>query len=83
MDEQLTVRIPAALGRALRRASRQLQRKNSEIVREALQAFLQTHSAREAPAARAKHLVGSLESGVPDLATRHREYLLERLRRGR
>src|SRR5687768_9361381 len=59
MDEQLTVRISAELGRALRRASRRLQRKNSDIVRLALQAFLETTGSEPASAAtRVKHLVG-------------------------
>ncbi|MBI2833970.1 MAG: hypothetical protein HYX76_06035 [Acidobacteria bacterium] len=84
MQEQLTVRLPAELGRALRRASRRFQRKNSEIVRLALQAFLRAdEQTRSTPADRARHLIGSLDSGVPDLATRHRHYILESLRRGR
>jgi hypothetical protein len=29
-----------------------------------------------------RDLIGSVESGVPDLGQRHREYLLKRLRRG-
>ncbi len=40
MDDQITVRLPATLSRALRRASRQLRRKNSDVVRMALEAFL-------------------------------------------
>ena len=32
---------------------------------------------------RVRHLIGSLESGVPDLAARHREYLMTSLKRGR
>lgn len=28
-------------------------------------------------------LIGSLDSGIPDLAARHREYILKKLRRGR
>lgn len=81
MDTQLTVRLPADLGRALRRASKRLQRKNSEIVRLALRAFLDAElPAQERPAARVRHLIGGLDSGVPDLAERHREYVLESLR---
>jgi hypothetical protein len=37
----------------------------------------------EAPAARVKHLLGSLSSGVPDLAENHRAYILESLKNGR
>lgn len=84
MEEQLTIRLPAELGRALRRASRRLQRRKSDIVRLALQAFVQVdHPAGAKPADRVRHLIGSLDSGVPDLATRSRHYILENLRRGR
>lgn len=84
MQDQLTVRLPADLGRALRHASRRLDRKSSEIVRMALRAFLQPEREGDSlPVDRVRHLIGSLDSGVPDLATRHREYILERLRHGR
>ena len=84
MQDQLTVRLPADLRRALRRASRRLQRKNSDIVRLALQAFLQAGERLESkPADRVRGLIGSLDSGVSDLATRHREYILESIKRGR
>jgi len=85
MQEQITVRLPSRLRAALRRASRRLQRKDSDIVRMALERFLQSGdaSSEARPAARVRHLIGSVESGVPDLAERHREYLLEALRRGR
>jgi Arc/MetJ-type ribon-helix-helix transcriptional regulator len=84
MQHQITVRLPAELSSALRRASRQLQRKNSDVVRMALQAFLHVgeQTARK-PAERVKGLLGSLKSGIPDLAERHREHLLETLKRGR
>ena len=84
MQEQITVRLPVALRAALRRASRQLRRKDSDVVRMALEAFLQSDARAAAkPAERVRDLIGSLESGVPDLAARHREYVLEALKRGR
>jgi hypothetical protein len=84
LEDQLTVRLPEDLGRALRAASRRLKQKNSEIVRMALRQFLGTPSGSGLrPADRARHLIGSLESGVPDLAEEHRAYILESLRRGR
>jgi Arc/MetJ-type ribon-helix-helix transcriptional regulator len=85
MQDQVTVRLPADLSQALRRAAKQLRRKNSDIVRLALQAFLQVGEAGAArPAERVRGLIGSLKSGVPDLAERHREYVIEGLkRRGR
>jgi hypothetical protein len=81
---QLTVRLPEDLSRALKAASRRMQRKNSEIVRLALREFLGA-SERPAgrPADRVRHLIGSLESGVPRLAEDHRAHIVESLRRRR
>jgi Arc/MetJ-type ribon-helix-helix transcriptional regulator len=84
VEDQITVRLPAQLGRTLRRTSRRLGRRPSDVVRMALEAFLQAAppSYRE-PAERVEHLLGSLASGVPDLAERHREYIIATLKHGR
>lgn len=83
MDEQLTVRLPAELSRALRQAAAQTQRKSSEIVRLALRNYLGLAGAEPGRAAdRVRGLLGSLESGQPDLVARSRTYLLESIRRG-
>jgi len=82
MKTQLSVRLPDELHKALREASRRSELKSAEIVREALREHLHcSHDARWPPAARVSHLLGSLESGIPDLAERHREYLLATLTR--
>ncbi len=82
MQTQLSVRLPDDLGRALKAATRRLQRRNSDIVRMALREFLgATTRAPGRPVDRVRGLIGSLESGVPDLATRHRHYILESLTR--
>jgi hypothetical protein len=84
MPTQLTVRLPDDLGRTLMNASRRMQRKPSEIVRLALQEFLGTTAGRRGrPADRVRTLIGSLESGIPDLARKHRAYILESLKHGR
>jgi hypothetical protein len=84
MEAQVTVRIPADLKQALAEASRRTHRKSSEIVRLALQAFL-GEDGRSAgrPVDRVRGLLGSLDSGLPHLAERHREYVVESLKRGR
>ena len=84
MDDQITVRLPAPLGRTLRRTSRRLGCRPSHVVRMALEAFLQgAPSADGKRAERVKHLIGSLSSGTPDLAERHREYVLASLKHAR
>jgi hypothetical protein len=77
MHDQLTVRLPKDLSRALAAASRRLQRKQSDMY-----LGLAPGSGQRA-ADRVRSLIGSLESGVPDLAERHRTYIVESLRRGR
>jgi hypothetical protein len=50
----------------------------------ALESFLnEAPPADRKPADRVAHLLGSLSSGVPDLAARHREYVLAALKRAR
>ena len=84
MSTQLTVRLPDDLGRSLKRASRQMQRKPSEVVRLALREFLGATAAHAGrPADRVRRLIGSLESGIPDLAAKHRAYILESVKHGR
>ena len=84
MEDQITVRLPRQLGRTLRVTSRRLGRRPSDVVRMALEAFLRgAPSSDRKPAERVEHLVGSLESGVPDLAERHREYIIAAVKRAR
>ena len=84
MEDQITVRLPAPLGRTLRQTSRRLGRRPSDVVRMALEAFLQgAPRADRKPAERVAHLLGSLSSGIPDLAERHREYVLAALKHAR
>jgi predicted transcriptional regulator len=79
---QLTIRLPEDLSRSLAAAAKRLRRKRSEVVRIALEQFLHSKPVEPA-AARVASLLGSVETGVADLAERHREYVLETLQRGR
>lgn len=83
MEDQITVRLPAPLGRTLRRTSRRLGRRPSDVVRMALEAFLEGPRTGGKAADRVGHLIGSLASGTPDLAERHREHILAALKHGR
>lgn len=78
MAENFTIRLPDDLSRALDEAAEQAQRDRMEIVLLALNQYLRIPQQREdAPASRVQHLIGSLESGIPDLAENHRTYLLD------
>jgi metal-responsive CopG/Arc/MetJ family transcriptional regulator len=78
MAAQLTVRLSEDLSSALELMAARLRRKRAEVVRMALEQFLEPPAKRDqAPAERVRHLLGSLESGIPDLAENHRAYVLE------
>ena len=82
MDAQLTLRLPATLAAKLERSARRLKRKRSDVVRLALEQYLEVEPEVRA-VERVRDLLGGIASGVPDLGQRHREHLLRRLRGGR
>ena len=82
MERQLSMRLPADLAAKLERSARRLKRKRSEVVREALEQYLESEP-EVRPIERVRDLIGSVASGRSDLGRRHREYLIRRLRRGR
>jgi metal-responsive CopG/Arc/MetJ family transcriptional regulator len=84
VSEQLTIRLPEDLSQALEAASVRLRRKRSDVVRLALYRFLELgpEDAGSTAAGRVQHLLGALETGVPDLAENHRAYILESLKHG-
>ena len=84
MSDQLSVRLSPELARALRAASRQMQRKPSEVVRMALRQFLALPGPEGSrPAERVRGLIGSLDSGASDPARKHRADVIESLKHGR
>jgi hypothetical protein len=84
MDRQVTLRIPASLAARLADAAKSTRRRRSEIVRMALEEYLEV-SGRTAvrPIDLVRDLVGSVDTGIPDLGERHREHLIRIFRRGR
>lgn len=85
MERQLTVRMPEHLVEKLDREALRHRRKRSEVIRLAVERYFEDSAAPAEirPVDRVRDLLGSFESGIPDLGQRHREHLLERLRRGR
>jgi Arc/MetJ-type ribon-helix-helix transcriptional regulator len=78
---QVTVRLTDDLGRGLDDAVRRLKLRRSDIVRLALERFLGEIGASGRPFDRVSDLIGSYESGIPDLGSDHRKHLLKRLKR--
>jgi len=82
MEHQLTLRLSADLSERLDLAAKRLARKRSDVVRLALEQFLSAQ-VETRPIEQVRDLLGRVESGLPDLGQRHREYLIKRVRDGR
>lgn len=82
METQVTFRMSRDVHSRVTAMAKQLGVKRSQVIRMALNEFLQ-HMEADQPRLfdRVQQLAGSVRSGVPDLGTRHREHLLEAIRR--
>ncbi len=83
MKGQLTVRLTDELEEGVAALARKLHRKRSDVVRIALERFMREEGKvqDDRPYERVKNLLGSVESGVPDLGANHREHLKSKFRR--
>ena len=79
MEGQITVRLPGDLMAALERIALRRGVRRSQLVREAIRAFLELPADPqiERPFDRVRDLEGAVYGGPPDLGARHREYLKE------
>lgn len=77
MESQITVRLPGELAERLERLALERGVGRSQLVREALQAFLERPAAPEVgrPFDRVRDLAGVVHGGPPDLGARYRGYL--------
>lgn len=77
MEGQITVRLPLDLVAELELAAQRRGIGRSQLVREAIRAFLKRPAVRddERPFDRVRDLEGAVYGGPPDLGARHREYL--------
>lgn len=82
MGTQISLRLPEPLFRRLNQEVRKRRLRRSDLVRQALEAFLDggTILATDRPYDRVRDLVGRLSGGPPDLGERHREYLRDLIR---
>jgi Arc/MetJ-type ribon-helix-helix transcriptional regulator len=83
MKGQLTVRLSDELEAGVETLARKLRRKRSDVVRIALERLLleEEGAAGDTPYERVKDLLGSVESGIADLGSNHREHLKSRFSR--
>lgn len=77
----ISVRVSVDTWKRLEKRARSLGRSRSEVLRLALEEYLETGgSEADRPIDRVRDLIASARSGVPDLGERHREHLIENLR---
>jgi len=82
VETQITVRVKASLGRRLARMAKERGVRRSDIVREALHAYLEGPASPGlgGPYERVADLIGSVRGGPSDLGARHREHLKKAFR---
>jgi predicted DNA-binding protein len=83
MESQITIRLPETLRRRLDRMAKNVGRRRSDLARLAVQRYLDELEGASAPRPyeRVRDLLGSVDSGVSDLGSRHRDHLLAYFRR--
>jgi predicted DNA-binding protein len=83
MQSQLTVRLSNDIDEGLSLLAKKLRLKRSDIVRMALERFLEEFEGKEEakPYEKVKNLIGSISSGISDLGESHRKHLLKQFKR--
>ena len=82
MQSQLTVRLSDDLDKDISTLAKRLRLKRSDIVRMALERFLEEFQGKESrPYEKVKNLIGTISSGIPDLGEAHRKYLLKKFKK--
>ena len=76
-ETQVTFRLPRSLVQRLRRLAARTGQKRSALVRRAVEMFLEVAEAGSVGgrARSVQHLLGAFDTGIPDLAQRHSEFL--------
>ena len=78
---QLTIRMPNDQMSRIEHIAKKLGLKKSDVTRIAIKKFIEEYNDNtETPFDKVKHLLGIVESIVPDLGQRHREHLLKKIK---
>jgi Arc/MetJ-type ribon-helix-helix transcriptional regulator len=81
MGTQITVRLTEDVEKDLDRLTRAMRLRRSDVVCPAIRRMADEMGGKVAqgPSQQVKDLLGSVESGVPDLGSAHREHLIRQL----
>ena len=79
---QLTIRMPKEQMTMIEYIAKKMELKKSDVTRIALKKFIEEYNdSTEKPFTKVKHLLGIVESGMPDLGQRHRDYLIKKIKK--
>jgi len=79
---QLTIRMPEKQMAMIEYIAKKMELKKSDVTRIALKKFIEEYNdSTEKPFTKVKHLLGIVESGMPDLGQRHRDYLIKKIKK--
>ena len=78
---QLTIRMPDEQMGRIEHIAKKMGLKKSDVTRIAIKKFIEEYSDSPVkPFTKVKHLLGVVESGIPDLGQRHRNHLIKKIR---
>jgi predicted transcriptional regulator len=78
---QLTVRMADEQMLKIENIAKKMGLKKSDVTRMAIKKFIEEYGDdEEKPYAKIKHLLGVVESGLPDLGQNHRNHLLKKIK---
>jgi len=79
---QLTIRMLEEQMTMIEYIAKKMELKKSDVTRIALKKFIEEYNdSTEKPFTKVKHLLGIVESGIPDLGQRHRDYLIKKIKK--
>ena len=78
---QLTIRMPDEQMTKIEHIAKKMGLKKADVTRMAIKNFIEEYSdSTVKPFDKVKHLLGVVESGVPDLGQRHRKHLIRKIK---
>jgi len=82
---QVTIRMPDEHINRIGHIAKKMGRTKADVARMAIRKFLEEYGEKDTvkPFAKVQHLIGVVESGIPDLGLRHREHMMTKMRAGR
>ena len=81
--DQITIRMPKEHILKIEELAKKMGLKKSDITRMAIKSYINgfEDNPRNSGFAKARHLIGVVESGVPDLGQNHKKHLVDKIRK--